>query len=168
MSDVDEQAPGRPRWAVPLVIGMIVLGLAIGLGITGLKYAQLWMEGKVSEVALDLPAEHERGAQFGQGRPASECIEAGLQDALPCEKMDMFCQMRASLFTHGCLGTAEGSASFCDGVPAHDDEAASATWAAAECTARGHGDAPTCAPLLIQSWARYCTEGPAGPGSMSP
>ncbi len=162
--------PGaRPRWAVPLIVLGVVVGVGIGGVVTGLRYARLWMEGKVTEVALDLPGLHAAGAEFGGEHPAEACVDAGLTRALPCEKMDMFCQMGAALFAHGCLTTAAGAPELCAGVPMESDTAAVREWAENQCDARGHADAPTCAPLLIQSWARYCTDGgEAAVPSMAP
>ena len=100
-------------------------------------------------------------AAMVEGEASGRSLDEGgcMAQAIERHKADwnrtMASAIRNNVWLAGCLGTSRVQEKFCEGVPAGDDLAAAALWAASACANNGMSDS-YCANLVSNA-VKYCS-----------
>ncbi|TCK03514.1 hypothetical protein [Marinobacterium mangrovicola] len=141
----------------------ILLAL-LAIAVLGAGYLWLKKDSIVEEFnrerAEDAVVYREAGLEFGRTHDQQECLDEALQE-FDTQCTGFSCTVRYGKFLNACLETASDSATFCDNVPAYQDEKTEEekVWARETCwdrDIRGEG----CRVLLRQQ-QYFCTNNPS-------
>jgi hypothetical protein len=131
---------------------LTVLGVVLGLGILGavtcVAAGAWWFSQNADRIGVEGTQARDEGRALGTGTSTDGCVDRALERGDACGRFDPFCQANTSMFLNACLGVAERSTGFCDGVPAPFDIMRSGNWAMLYCQRRGRAQNQACIGMV--------------------
>jgi len=146
-----------PTWMK--VVG--VLGVFAIIGVIAITALLFWLKDAAEEmlvnVETDLPAQAEEGVRFAATHSASECLQEGMNRALPCGTLELTCQLSATVFGQSCLESAPPDPTVCTGVPDAASPMAMSRWVQDRCASEGHAESSQCMGYYQTVVPTYCS-----------
>ncbi len=151
---------GKSIWWKIAVTIAVLIGILGVLGGVVVWQAMVKVENAFSSIEEDLPRAAEEGVTYGTAHSQEQCLQAGLERALPCGQFDIGCMAISGIFGKSCLEAAVPDPTLCEGVasPAQAEELSA--WLDAECTRRGHPSSVQCLTFLQQTVTAHCVNQP--------